>query len=82
MEPDGISWENITLPTKNVIFRFIFQITLLLVVLVISMFVVFLFALADYNLTNPTYSNYTIDEIMKMNSTIAVKYYCLSLSFS
>ncbi len=82
MEPDGISWENVTLPTKNIIFRFIFQIALLFLVLVISIFVIFLFALADYNLTNPSYSNFTVEEIKKMNSTIAIKYYCLSLSFS
>lgn len=54
----------------------------MLIVLAISVTVIFLLALAETNLINPKYSNYTQEEIIKLNDPTITKYFCLSLSFS
>jgi hypothetical protein len=58
------------------------QIALLAVVLVISVAIIYLLALAQTNLSVADYGNYSRDQVIQLNNSEILKSYCLNLAVS
>ena len=82
MEPEGISWENITLSTKNAFLRVSFQVLLIVIALIVSITIVYLLAIAQANFTNSEYKDYNLEDATKSKNENILKSSCISLSIT